>query len=38
MEGMHVYSLGTVEHVIPYWRVIRRMRLYFHRKEICAYT
>ena len=23
---------------IPYWRVIRRMRLYFHRKEICAYT
>ena len=23
---------------IPYWRVIRRIRLYFYRKEICAYT
>ena len=24
--------------LLPYWRVIRHMRLYFHRKEICAYT
>ena len=23
---------------IPYWRVNRRMRLYFHSKKICAYT
>ena len=24
--------------VIPYWRVNRYMRLYFHSKKICAYT
>ena len=29
---------GIVLNHIPYWRVIRRMRLYFHMKEICAYT
>ena len=24
--------------VIPYWRVIKRMRLHFHSKKICANT
>ena len=32
------FCIGKLPNGIPYRCVIRRMCLYFHRKEICAYT